>query len=139
MIPMRAAALAILLLVLLLAACRPSGGEASPSPTGWTGELTGTATAGPVCPVERTPPDPSCEPRPVAGATLIVQDAAGHTVARLLTDASGHFDAHLPAGRYRLVPQPVEGLMGVAPAVDFAIGPGSPAAALDVSYDTGIR
>src|SRR5664280_2442019 len=34
--------------------------------------IIGTATAGPVCPVERYPPDPACAPRPVAGATITV-------------------------------------------------------------------
>ena len=105
----------------------------------WAGALTGLATAGPVCPVERTPPDPSCAPRPVVGARLLVRDAAGHTVATLISDTGGRFSAQLPAGTYQLVPQPVEGLLGTAPAVDFQLGPASPSASLAVDYDTGLR
>src|SRR5512146_1016884 len=66
------------LFALALAACRPATGGASPSAGVWVGQLTGIATAGPVCPVERTPPDPSCAPRAVPGARLLVQDAAEH-------------------------------------------------------------
>ena len=103
------------------------------------GEVTGKVTAGPVCPVERVPPDPSCAPRPVAGALLIVQTTAGREVARTTSATDGTFHLNLAPGGYRLVPQPVAGYMGVAPSVDFRVDAGEPTPALEVSYDTGIR
>lgn len=100
----------------------------------------GRATAGPVCPVERNPPDPSCAPRPVVGAVLVIEDAAsGREVARVTTDRVGRFSVALATGAYRLVPQAVAGLMGGARPVDFRVEAGQSTPPLDVSYDTGIR
>lgn len=100
--------------------------------------VTGTAHAGPVCPVQHDPPDPACADRPVDGAVLLIVDDAGRTVAETRTDADGHFTTELPAGNYTLVPQPVEGLPGTAQPQTFTTGRGL-APALDVAYGTGIR
>lgn len=121
-------------LVLLTAAC------ITDSTTGTVVEyrVSGYVHAGPVCPVEQDPPDPECTDKPVVGAELHVVNASGDTVGEISTDSSGRFESLLPAGAYTLVPQPVEGLMGTAPAQDFSIGPsGTPE--LDIAYDTGIR
>jgi hypothetical protein len=101
--------------------------------------VSGRATAGPVCPVERQPPDPACAPRPVAGAVLVIQNPAGAEVARATTDKDGRFSVTLAPGAYRLVPQPVAGLMGRAQPIDFRVDAGEAEPALDVGYDTGIR
>jgi hypothetical protein len=104
--------------------------------------VTGIATAGPVCPVER-PGDPACAARPVGGATIVVTRPDGSEVARVTTAADGHFSLALPAGDYVLVPQQVEGMMGTAPSVPFTVGssdqPGQSPNPLQVQYDTGIR
>jgi hypothetical protein len=101
-------------------------------------DVVGVAQAGPVCPVERQPPDPGCAPRPVAGAVLVVTDN-GKEVARTTTAADGSFHLRLAAGDYRLVPQPVTGLMGTAEPVELKLREGAAAAPLVVTYDTGIR
>jgi hypothetical protein len=97
----------------------------------------GRVTAGPTCPVER-PGDPACAPRMVAGAVLVIRDGTGKEVARRTTDASGLFRFNLPAGDYTLEPQPVQGVMGTAQPMPFAVADGA-LTWLDVSYDTGIR
>jgi len=117
---------------LLLAAC-----ETPPPPASGTSAIAGRAIAGPTCPVEN-PDDPTCDPRPVAGALLIVTDPGGTEVARTATDAMGRFRIGLQPGDYVLVPQPVEGLMGTAPPVPFRLAEGAETL-LDVGYDTGIR
>lgn len=99
--------------------------------------LTGFVHAGPVCPVEKDPPDPECADRPVAGALLLVVDADGEGVGEVRTDVEGLFELRLPAGVYTLVPQPVDGLLGTASPIDFSVGGLQPD--LDVAYDTGIR
>lgn len=113
----------------------------SPTPTrtlpAASGSVTGIAVAGPVCPVERIPPDPACAPRPVAGARLKATDQSGREVAETTTDSAGRFRLTLVPGSYRLVPQPVQGLMGTAGAMDFQVGDGP--VDLTVNYDTGIR
>jgi hypothetical protein len=111
-------------------------GEPLPSPA--QGNVSGKVVAGPTCPVERSPPDPQCAPRPVAGATLLIQDPVGHAVATVLSDSGGTFALTLLPGDYVLVAQPVDGLMGTAPPLPFSVVAGSPVE-LTVEYDTGIR
>jgi hypothetical protein len=97
-----------------------------------------TASAGPTCPVEKVPPDPACEPRPVADATIIVVDGQGKTVATVVTGADGTVLVAVPAGSYVLQPQAVTGMMGGAQPVDVTVVDGAATPAV-VSYDTGIR
>lgn len=113
--------------------------DAWPSPigTGRTG-IGGVAVAGPVCPVERVPPDPACAPRPVANATLVIRDAAGTEVAKAVTGADGSFFVELKPGDYVVEPQPVEGLMGTAGPQSATVTDGN-ATTLQIDYDTGIR
>ncbi len=110
-------------------------GSALPDHTG----ISGMATAGPTCPVVTEPPDPACADRPVAGATLVVTDLAGSEIARTVTDADGRFTIELAPGTYRLVPQPVEGLMGTAAVVNVTVEAQGLLTGLLVGYDTGIR
>jgi hypothetical protein len=98
----------------------------------------GVATAGPVCPVEKTPPDPACAPRPVAGATVVIRDASGTEVVRSTTAANGTFAAALRAGEYIVEPQAVEGLMGTAPPQTVTVADGR-LTTIELVYDTGIR
>jgi hypothetical protein len=114
------------------------GTGSSPLPSAGAGNVSGKVVAGPTCPVESSPPDPQCAARPVAGATLLIQDLAGHTVATVVSDGDGVFYLTLPAGDYVLVAEPVDGLMGTAPPLSFSVVAGSPVE-LTVEYDTGIR
>lgn len=98
----------------------------------------GTATAGPVCPVEKNPPDPACAPRPVAGAVVIFRDASGAEVARATTGADGTFFADLAPGGYIVEAQPVKGLMGTAGPQSVTVNDGV-ASTIQLGYDTGIR
>jgi hypothetical protein len=100
--------------------------------------VTGTVTAGPTCPVGDRALPPGCDDEPVGGAYLLILDQSGGTFGEVVADSDGEFSLNLPAGRYTLVPQPMEGLMGTAPPQDFDAGPGL-SANLAVGYDTGIR
>jgi hypothetical protein len=111
-------------------------GDPLPSPA--EGNVRGKVVAGPTCPVESSPPDPQCAARPVAGATLLIKDLSGRTVATVASDETGAFSLTLPPGDYVLVAQPVDGLMGTAPPLSFSVIGGSPVE-LTVEYDTGIR
>lgn len=101
--------------------------------------LLGQVVAGPICPVESASPDPSCNDRPVEGAVLVVRDANGDEVTRVTSDADGAFRAELPPGRYVVVPQPVDGLLGTAPPAEVELRAGERPPALVIGYDTGIR
>ena len=123
--------LATLLLLAVAAACDADDARAV--------TVRGTALAGPSCPVVSEPPDPACADRPVAGAEIVVRDEAGEAIARVRTAEDGTFAVSLVPGGYTLVPQPVEGLLGTAPEVEFEIVEGIDPAPLTVVYDTGIR
>ena len=110
-------------------------GDPLPDATG----VRGTVSAGPTCPAERDPPDPACAPRLVAGAVLVITDAAGTEVGRATSAEDGTFSIDLGPGTYRLTAQPFEGLMGTPEPMDFAVEAGGPMTELQVSYDTGIR
>jgi hypothetical protein len=101
--------------------------------------VAGTVVAGPSCPVVTVPPDPSCAERPVADAELVVTTLDGAEVASTTSDEAGFFAVRLAPGAYRLVPQPVEGLMGTAQPVEFSVSWDGGPTALAVGYDTGIR
>ena len=100
----------------------------------------GVATASPVCPVQRNPPDPACAPRPVVGATIAVLDPGGREVASATTGADGTYRVAVPAGSLRVEAAPVVGLMRAPAPVDVVV-PAGPSAWLrvDLTYDTGIR
>lgn len=115
----------------------PPAAWPTPIGAGQTG-IGGVALAGPVCPVERVPPDPGCAPRPVAGAVVAIRDVGGSEVARVVTGADGSFFVKLPAGEYVVEPQPVKGLLGTAGVQNVTVVDGS-AAAIQLDYDTGIR
>jgi hypothetical protein len=98
--------------------------------------IRGVATGGPVCPVVR-PNDPNCADRPVVGAVVHVFDESGTEVAQLETDASGSFVVTLPAGRYRIEAEPVEGLMRAPGPLDVEVD--ASLTNVQLRYDTGIR
>jgi hypothetical protein len=97
------------------------------------------ALAGPVCPVERDPPDPACDARPVVGAVIIVRDDGGAEVATVTTDGNGRFSVDLAPGSYEVVPQEVEGLMHAADSVAVELREGTDPEPVMLAYDTGIR
>ncbi len=110
-----------------------------PIPSDGGAWIVGRALAGPVCPVAQDPPDPACDDRPVAGATVVIRDADGARVAEVVTSDDGTFLVALPApGFYIVEGQPVEGLLGTPAPVEALVGEGSWSVA-DLGYDTGIR
>lgn len=107
-----------------------------PQTTLASGTVTGLALAGPTCPVE-TAGQP-CPDRPVAGATIRVENLGGDEVTVTMTDSDGRYSFSLPPGSYRVVAQPHEGLMGAPEPVEITLGAGQ-SLTVDLSYDTGIR
>lgn len=97
--------------------------------------IAGRVTAGPTCPVV-TAANP-CEDRPLVGAPVVVLDASGREVGRVMTDADGHYAITLPAGPYSVEPQPIEGVMRAPEPTQVTVEDGF--TTVDMSYDTGIR
>jgi hypothetical protein len=100
-----------------------------------TGSLLVRVTAGPTCPVARVD-DPACAPQPVKGAQLRLEGPADLT---LVTDNAGFARGQgIIVGDYRLVPEPVDGLMGEPSPLHVVIHQRE-TTHLTVGYDTGIR
>ena len=97
----------------------------------------GTVTLGPTCPVERTPPDPLCAPKPYE--TPIVISPVGSSVPFLIgnSDASGSFQFSLPEGKYTLAAGGTK-MLPRCSAVTVTVTASGYATA-DISCDTGIR
>src|SRR4029079_4219749 len=96
--------------------------------------------AGPVCPVEQSPPDPKCAPRPVAGAVVVATNVSGKEVGRATSAADGTYElAVTETGSSTSTALPGEALMGPpSPASLTLVAPGE-VHRLDLVYDTGIR
>jgi len=120
-----------MVLLLLAGACGPT-----PEPAGLV-VVSGRLVAGPVCPVETDPPSPDCAPRPVGGATVVIEVEGGDAVS-VVSDPDGRFQASVAVGAIRVIPQPVDGLLGTPAPIEVEAAGGS----LDlgeIAYDTGIR
>ena len=94
--------------------------------------------AGPVCPVERNPPDPSCAARPVGNVPVVLRDPAGNQVAGGTADATGVVTFTVPGGAYYVEPGSVGGMMQEPTPTAFAV-PGGANFKVTLVYDTGIR
>jgi hypothetical protein len=121
---------AILVVTAVAAGC---GGSAADKPQG---RLVVTVQAGPTCPVEQV--GNPCDPRRPARVSLVVERSSGELVASILA-RNGHGSLEgIDAGHYRLIPQPVDGLLGTPAPVAFSITAGG-VTRLRLNYDTGIR
>jgi hypothetical protein len=131
----------------LVAGCGP-GSAASPSTNpspgvsfaGGPPSVTGTVTAGPVCPVEQSPPDPKCAARPVAGAIIVATDASGQEVGRATSAADGSYQLIVgETGTVLISALSVAGLTGAPAPVTVTLAAPSETERIDLEYDTGIR
>ena len=136
-----AAGLAVLLSLVIGCTAPGSSGGTTPPVPGPPSSITGTVTAGPVCPVEHNPPASGCEPRVVAGATIVISDSSGTRIASATTAPDGSY--LIPVGRagsFTVSGEPVTGLMGLPKPVPVTLSSAAGMTArADLEYDTGIR
>jgi len=109
-----------------------------PAGEGNSANITLHLRAGPTCPVVHSPPDPACEPRPVANAEVVLRSPDGTELGRANSNDQGEVGLHFPPGAYYVEPQPVQGLLGTAAPLAFS-AVGSESVDINVDYDTGIR
>jgi hypothetical protein len=91
--------LSFLLLVAMLVVVGAASGSATVLQQG----VSGRATIGPTCPVERIPPDPRCADKLLAHVRVDAHRAGSLRVSAFVkTDAQGRFRIRLAPGRYDL-------------------------------------
>jgi len=111
--------------------------------TSSTGQLRsvvcGTVVFGPICPVERVPPDPQCAPRPGAAEIHLVRVGDGTTLSGQ-AGADGRFSIAAGPGTYavKAVTNASPGRGCSADPSQVTVVPGA-GASVSVSCDTGIR
>lgn len=105
------AIIGLLVLLAVYAGIQKSGGIMIPTPGPGvvedtvleTGTLAGTVSVGPLCPVEKMPPDPGCEPTAETYASYKIFVYQGATlVAQIPVKADGTFSLELAPGMYTL-------------------------------------
>ncbi len=118
----------------------------TPTPNEMQGTLAGTYSFGPICPVERIPPDPNCQPK-YDGQMLQVYDETNTTLAAEITlNENGAFSISLPQGTYYLFKKDI----GITPNTRPPIMPrgnlpigieiqARQTTQIEISVDTGIR
>ena len=75
---------------------------ASTSPTSSKGTVHGQVLLGPICPVERIPPDPACAPKPYKTSIDIWSALTGSRYKSVASDTAGVFNISLDPGTYVL-------------------------------------
>jgi hypothetical protein len=123
--------LVILLIVALAASCAKQG----------VGTLEGKVNIGPLCPVERNPPEPRCQPNAETYNSwpIAVFSADKHKlIAPLPINADGTYRLQLPTGSYAVDLQRKVGIGGSNLPLQFIITSGE-TTVLDINIDTGIR
>jgi hypothetical protein len=145
--PAVAALVVLAAVVLAVVAVRPGTQPGTPGPSGTpavsiAGPISyveGLVTAGPVCPVARSPEPSECAPRPVAGAVLVASNPGQGEVARATSGADGSYRLTIYGfGSFTLTALPVQGLMR-APAPVTVTLVSTETKRVDFEYDTGIR
>ena len=114
------------------------------TPIAGNGYVVGHLDIGPICPVERDPPDPNCQPGPrhYDPYTMVAYDAARKRVIKEAAfDAQGNYRIELSAGTYVIDIAPhlenrIGGPSGVPQSVEVKKGS---TVTVNVTIDTGIR
>ncbi len=113
----------------------------SPFPVvGGLGSVAGYLHLGPICPVEKNPPDPNCADTPYKNAKVDISPKAGGALAKsTISDATGSFHADLAPGLYTFKAGPQDG--GFLPRCNKteATVIANKIVSVDISCDTGIR
>lgn len=115
--------------------------QSSSVATNQGGVLAGHVNIGPICPVERMPPDPACKPTPEMFQTrkIFVYKSDKQTIISTISlDDNGNFSENLPVGSYyiNMLGQAVGGISGVPTIVKIEDGK---TVILNIDIDTGIR
>ncbi|MFH1194003.1 MAG: hypothetical protein V1661_03335 [bacterium] len=110
-----------------------TGGSILPYDSG----IRGTIILGPICPVQRIPPDPNCADKPYQTRVTIFRSGdLQNPFVFVDSDANGTFSASLPPGKYTL--RAGENILPRCDRPQVTIGPQT-FTSIIITCDTGIR
>lgn len=126
------------------AACPASTATATPPepvtppivPPTKSGAINGYIHMGPVCPVQRIPPDPNCTDKPYTKAAVSVISSNGKQY-QTQSDSAGKFNLSVPVGSYTVKVASPNSLPRCA-SQTVTVTANNPVN-IDISCDTGIR
>jgi hypothetical protein len=125
----------IFLIILFLAGCSTSKQKEY-------GYLEGVISIGPICPVERIPPDPACLPTAEtykAFPVSIFSSDGKKKITRLNPSLDGSYICELPSGNYKVILEKVQASVGGSNLpVEISIT-ALDKTLLNIDIDTGIR
>jgi hypothetical protein len=107
-----------------------------------SGYLAGIISIGPICPVERIPPDPACLPTAEtykAYPVSVFSSDGKDKITQLNPSLNGSFNCELPAGKYIVI---LENDMNKAGGSNLPVNisiSSRDTTSLNISIDTGIR
>lgn len=105
-----------------------------------SGGISGYLHLGPVCPVEKNPPDPNCADRPFANATVdVTVKSSGVLAGSAKSDVSGNFRVNLPPTTYLIKTRAPNNSILPRCEQKEAVVVANKFINLDISCDTGIR
>ena len=131
----------ILLTALIIAIILLSGCIQQPAKTSEKGFLEGKISIGPICPVERFPPDPNCQPTEEtykAWPIAIWTTDKKAKIAQIKPNLDGTYKLELPVGTYIVDYEKEQHFGGNNLPVAVAIDSGK-TTTLNIDIDTGIR
>jgi hypothetical protein len=124
----------LLLLLIFISSCKKSDDN--------HGYLTGVITIGPICPVEKIPPDPGCLPTAEtykAYPVNIYSSDGKNKIAQLNPAIDGSYSREIPAGKYLIVlDKPQNNIGGSNLPASVSIS-SKDTTILNINIDTGIR
>jgi len=107
-----------------------------------TGYLEGVISIGPICPVERVPPDPTCLPTAEtykAYPVSIFTSDGKRKIIQLNPSLDGSFSTELPLGNYLVILERAQNFIGGSNLpVEVSIST-QDKTLLNINIDTGIR
>lgn len=124
----------LVIIILILSGCSQSGEKPK------TGILKGKISIGPLCPVERNPPDPNCRPteETFKAWPISVFDKNRNKITQIKPDSEGNFRIELGEGHY-IVDLEKDSVFGRRNLPAHVMINAGETYNLDIEIDTGIR
>jgi hypothetical protein len=106
------------------------------------GYLSGVIIIGPICPVEKIPPDPGCLPTAEtykAYPVSVYSSDGKNKIEQLNPSLAGFYTSEIPAGKYLIVLEKAQNIVGGSNLPVSVSISSKDTTILNINIDTGIR